>query len=358
MKFMTMTVAKTLCEPARQILKLPNAKTKECGGFIQVRVMVDISQPLYRGRMVTLDDNRELYVSFKYERLPNLCYWCGLLIHNDRDYDHWIESEGSLTDANKEYGAWLKASPWSGARKSVVEVPGFYLKIKVKRTGQQRFDEATNSMAARVTPLIPPSDLPQAQYGNSHFFSVMADSFQNNSIFVSMSTDSVLVENNTADPTHLHTDPGPISTLNLTFDKQLEAIDQDLMKFDHPRQVSPLTPTPYYHMSSLHHHEQDVDTPNLITIPSDPPISPPHASHISNIPTNPISPPHASHISSWKRILRATVAHTYNLSTFSGSKCALNEDQPELPSIRHAVSQVGEENSQILAEDGYQPCQE
>ena len=50
-----------------------------------------------------------------------------------------------------------------------------------------------------------------------------------------MSTDPVLVENDTADPTHLHTDPGPVSTSNLTFDKQIEAIDQDLIKFDHPR---------------------------------------------------------------------------------------------------------------------------
>ena len=86
-KFMTMTVTETLCEPAEQILTLPNAKTEECGGFMRVRVMVDISQPLCHGRMVALDDNRELCVSFKYERLPNFCYWCGHLTHNDRDCD-------------------------------------------------------------------------------------------------------------------------------------------------------------------------------------------------------------------------------------------------------------------------------
>ena len=71
---MTMTVAEMLCKPPEQILTLPNAKTEECGGFMRVRVMVDISQPLCRGRMVALDDNRELCVSFKYERLPNLYY--------------------------------------------------------------------------------------------------------------------------------------------------------------------------------------------------------------------------------------------------------------------------------------------
>ena len=42
-KFMTMTVTETLCEPAEQILTLPNTKTEECGGFMRVQVMVDIS---------------------------------------------------------------------------------------------------------------------------------------------------------------------------------------------------------------------------------------------------------------------------------------------------------------------------
>ena len=103
-------------------------------------------------------------------------------------------------------------------------------------------------------------------------------------------------------------------------------------------------------------YHQDVDTSNLIPIPSEPPLI--NSTHTSNqnIPSTQKSPPHPSHISSWNRILKATIAHTHNLSTLSGSRHALNEDQPELPSKRHAVSQVVEENKQILAEAGYQPC--
>ena len=157
---MTMTVAETLCEPAGQILTLPNTKTEECGGFMRVRVMVDISQPLCRGRMVALDDNKELCVSFKYKRLPNLCYWCGCLTHNDRDCDRWIEGEGLLADVDKEYGPWLKASPWYRARNFVVEVPNFYSKMKAKRTGQRWSNETVTSTAARVMPLSHPSNLP------------------------------------------------------------------------------------------------------------------------------------------------------------------------------------------------------
>ena len=201
--------------------------------------------------------------------------------------------------------------------------------MKAERTGQRRFNEIVTSTAARVTPLSSPSDLPQVQYGNSFSDSVKTDSFQNNSSSAFMSTDPFHVKDDTADPTPLHTDLGPISNSDLTFDQQLEAIDQGLLKFDHPIQVSPITPTSHYLPPSQPvspHHHQDVDTSNLIPILFEPPLI--NSTHTSNqnIPSTQKSPPHPSHISSWKRILRATVAPTHNLSTLSGSKRALNED--------------------------------
>ncbi|KAK9993305.1 hypothetical protein SO802_023008 [Lithocarpus litseifolius] len=64
-------------------------------GFIRVQVKVDISKPLCRGKVISLENGKELWVSFKYERLSNLCYWCGSLTHDDRDYELWLESEGN-----------------------------------------------------------------------------------------------------------------------------------------------------------------------------------------------------------------------------------------------------------------------
>lgn len=43
-------------------------------GFIRVRVVVDVTRPIYRGRVVTLENGKKTCVSFKYEQLPNLCY--------------------------------------------------------------------------------------------------------------------------------------------------------------------------------------------------------------------------------------------------------------------------------------------
>ena len=42
--------------------------------FLRVRVEVDVSKPLYRGRKVTLDNKEELWVAFNNEKLPNFCY--------------------------------------------------------------------------------------------------------------------------------------------------------------------------------------------------------------------------------------------------------------------------------------------
>ena len=35
---------------------------------------------------MTLENGNKVWVSFKYERLPNICYWCSCLDHDDKDY--------------------------------------------------------------------------------------------------------------------------------------------------------------------------------------------------------------------------------------------------------------------------------
>ena len=57
----------------------------EGGIFMRVQVVIDASKPLSRGRKTMLDDGINGWVYFKYERLPNICYWCGCLTHNNKD---------------------------------------------------------------------------------------------------------------------------------------------------------------------------------------------------------------------------------------------------------------------------------
>ena len=95
--FMTRKVAESLYEVIGEVQWTNGVVDKDGGNFFRVRVVVDISLPLCRGRIITLPNGNKNWVKFKYERLLSLCYWCGHLDHDDRDRDLWIQSNGTLT---------------------------------------------------------------------------------------------------------------------------------------------------------------------------------------------------------------------------------------------------------------------
>ena len=73
--------------------------------FFKTRVSVDITKPQCRGRKITMASGKEGWVSFKYERLPNICYWCGRLTHGDRECSKWVKSRGTLKVEDQQFGA-------------------------------------------------------------------------------------------------------------------------------------------------------------------------------------------------------------------------------------------------------------
>lgn len=90
-------VALSLGESLGRVSKPRDTSEMKGGNFLRVRVTIDVSKPLCCGRRVDFDDDNEGWVSFMYERLPNLCYWCGHLTHNDKDCGLWLKSKGTLS---------------------------------------------------------------------------------------------------------------------------------------------------------------------------------------------------------------------------------------------------------------------
>ena len=125
-KFMNVKAAEKICEVLGTVIPTDNPAEAEGGNFIRVRVAMDITCPLCRGRLVTLRGDKQIWISFKYERLPNICYWCGCFDHDDKDCDIWLNSEGSLTPEMRQFGPNLRAAPFSQSRKHVIAVPGYY----------------------------------------------------------------------------------------------------------------------------------------------------------------------------------------------------------------------------------------
>ncbi|XVF23598.1 hypothetical protein REPUB_Repub13aG0053100 [Reevesia pubescens] len=79
------------------------------GRFLRFKVSIDVGKPMIRGVWVTDGLTKEKYFTkLKYERLPNLCFWCGCLGHVDKDCE---SKDADVNSSRKPYGDWMKVSP-------------------------------------------------------------------------------------------------------------------------------------------------------------------------------------------------------------------------------------------------------
>ena len=65
-------------------------------------------------------------MSFKYERLHNLCYWCGCLDNDNRECVLWIESKGTLLVIAKQFESFMRANQVFTLKNSVVHISGYF----------------------------------------------------------------------------------------------------------------------------------------------------------------------------------------------------------------------------------------
>lgn len=92
--------------------------------FLRVRVPIDISKPLPRCRKLWADGKQVRWVGFKFERLPNFCYWCGRVTHGERECEVWLCGKGNLRKGDQQFGEWLRAKSVRMAKKSVIVISG------------------------------------------------------------------------------------------------------------------------------------------------------------------------------------------------------------------------------------------
>ena len=88
------------------------------GICLRVRVSLDVSRKLIRGKRIRGEEGEDWWVRFKYERLPNFCYRCGLLEHDLKDCTQENGADANGNRGELQYGAWMRGEP---ARKGVWE---------------------------------------------------------------------------------------------------------------------------------------------------------------------------------------------------------------------------------------------
>lgn len=78
------------------------------GKCLRVRVLMDVTKKLVRGKRIVIEGGEQRWISFKYERLPNFCYKCGLLSHGFKECKEVSGLDESTESNDFQYGAWLR----------------------------------------------------------------------------------------------------------------------------------------------------------------------------------------------------------------------------------------------------------
>lgn len=92
---MTREFAESICNMVGTVCHFIGVVDEDDGRFICVKVNLDI--------VMSVEKGAKTWVSFNYERHPNICYWCGRLDHGDKDCPLWIQSKGSLTMEQQQF---------------------------------------------------------------------------------------------------------------------------------------------------------------------------------------------------------------------------------------------------------------
>ncbi|MDV3193917.1 MAG: hypothetical protein Q8835_02510 [Sweet potato little leaf phytoplasma] len=72
-----------------------------------VRVTMDITKPLRRGIKVKLDEPLgSIWTPIKYEKLPEICSYCGRIGHNSKECGSFYLVDGPSSQKH-QYGTWM-----------------------------------------------------------------------------------------------------------------------------------------------------------------------------------------------------------------------------------------------------------
>ena len=93
---------------------------------------MDVTRKLIRGRKINIVGEEARWVHFKYERLPNFCYRCGLLEHDLKECPESVGRDKVEGRDDLQYRAWLRGEP---ARR----LGGEYSFANKKESGDTRY---------------------------------------------------------------------------------------------------------------------------------------------------------------------------------------------------------------------------
>nr|POF05321.1 uncharacterized protein CFP56_37629 [Quercus suber] len=78
------------------------------GRCLSIRVRLDVTKKLVQGKKITVEGGECKWVNLKCKRLPNFCYWCGLLSHALKDCPENVSCNNQIENMELQDRAWLR----------------------------------------------------------------------------------------------------------------------------------------------------------------------------------------------------------------------------------------------------------
>jgi len=107
-------IAKKTGNMVGKFLEMDEKKCNRMGKFLRIRISIDLKKPLKKGSKIHFQ-GRDIWVDYKYEKLPNFCFSCGRIRHQMRDCedieDQDVDAYSELEEKDQAFGPWLRASP-------------------------------------------------------------------------------------------------------------------------------------------------------------------------------------------------------------------------------------------------------
>ena len=126
-------------------------------GCLRVLVDLDVRKRLIQGFNISVNGN-EVKIEFKYERLPNFCYWCGFLNHVANDCEQ-AYAQGLNPLSCQRFSKDLRTAPirrnlWSNFNSTPSSFGNLGPSLQARPSPQRPFALATNTSGSPLLNVV------------------------------------------------------------------------------------------------------------------------------------------------------------------------------------------------------------
>jgi hypothetical protein len=76
--------------------------------IIKIKVAINVNQPIQAGILIGNHKDGTFWIDFRYERLPQVCFTCGILGHGDK----LCQNEPMIQEENAPLGLWIRSNQY------------------------------------------------------------------------------------------------------------------------------------------------------------------------------------------------------------------------------------------------------